>query len=206
YTDGLGNQPYANSAGCISIGNFTDQEEFGQQTNIDKAETRGLELTAGYRINQNWDISGGYTYTDSEITSGDSKGEKLTNTPKHMLTADVTWKITDRWSSTLEGEYYSSRERFTGEVSGQSASLVEQLGNKLDSYAIFNLKSSYQVTPEFRLIGSINNLLDKDFSDADTYTHNGETEVAYNYIDTGRSTSGVALDRRNLWLSAIYDF
>ena len=65
-------------------------------------------------------MSGGYTFTDSEITSGTNEGQVLTNTPDHKLTADLTWAINDRWSTTLEGEYYSSRERFVGDVSGES--------------------------------------------------------------------------------------
>lgn len=206
FVDNDGNTPNAGLGNCMSVGDFTRQESFSQLTNIDEAETRGVELNASYQINSAWRLSGGYTFTDSEITSGNNEGQILTNTPDHKLTADLTWAINDRWSTTLEGEYYSSRERFTGNVSGESASLVEQLGNELKGYELFNLRSSYRFSDNVRLTGTIYNLLDKDFSSADTFEHNGETLAAYRFIQTGRSTDGVALDGRSFWVSATYDF
>lgn len=203
---GNGTTPNAGLANCTSIGNFTSQESFSQQINIDEAETRGVELNASYQIAPAWSISGGYTFTDTEITSGENEGQILTNTPDHKFTADLTWAINDRLSTTLEGEYYSSRERFTGDVSGESASLVAQLGNKLDGYERFNLRSSYLVSDNVRLTGTIYNLFDKDFTGSDTFEHNGETLRAYRYTQTAQSTNGVALDGRSLWLSATYEF
>lgn len=208
FVDSNGNTPNAGLANCLSVGNFTQQESFGQLTNIDKAETRGVELTASYQLAPAWHISGGYTFTDSEITSGDNEGQVLTNTPDHKLTADLTWAITDRWSTTLEGEYYSSRERFSAGLptSGETLSLYEQLGNKLDGYELFNLRSSYRFNDSVRLTGTIYNLLDKDFTGSDTFEHNGEMLRAYRFTQTGRSTDGVALDGRSFWVSATYEF
>ncbi|MCC5902428.1 MAG: TonB-dependent receptor [Halomonas sp.] len=206
FIDSNGNTPNAGLGNCINIGNFTAQENFSQQINIDEAETRGVELNASYQIAPAWHISGGYTFTDSEVTTGVNEGQLLTNTPKHKLTADLTWAVTDRWSTTLEGEYYSSRERFTGTPSGESASLVNQLGNKLDGYALFSLRNSYRFSDNVRLTGTIYNLFDKDFTGSDTFEHNGETLRAYRYTQTAQSTSGVALDGRSFWISATYDF
>jgi outer membrane receptor for ferrienterochelin and colicins len=208
FVDSNGDTPNAGLGNCLSIGNFTQQESFGQLTNIDKAETRGVELTASYQIAPAWRVSGGYTFTDSEITSGENEGMVLTNTPDHKLTADLTWAINERWSTTLEGEYYSSRERFSAGLptSGESLSLYEQLGNKLNGYELFNLRSSYRFSDNVRLTGSIYNLFDKDFTSSDTFEHNGETLRAYNFTQSGRSTDGVALDGRSFWVSATYEF
>lgn len=205
---GNGSTPNAGLANCTSIGNFTSQESFSQKINIDKAETRGIELNTSYQIAPAWSISGGYTFTDTEITSGENEGMVLTNVPNHKITADLTWAINERWSTTLEGEYYSSRERFAAGLptSGETLSLYEQLGNKLDGYERFNLRSSYRVSDSVRLTGTIYNLFDKDFTSSDTFEHNGETLRAYRYTQTAQSTSGVALDGRSLWLSATYEF
>lgn len=206
YVADNGTTPNAGLANCLSIGNFALQENFSQQINIDEAETRGIELNASYQIAPAWHISGGYTFTDSEVTSGANQGQLLTNTPKHKLTADLTWAITDRWSTALEGEYYSSRVRFTGTPSGESASLVNQLGNKLEGYELFNLRSSYRFSDNVRLTGTVYNLFDKDFTGSETFEHNGETLRAYNFTQTGRATDGVALDGRSFWVSATYEF
>lgn len=206
YIDSNGDRPFANAANCISVGNFTQQTSFGQSINIDRAETRGIELTSRYQFAPAWTISGGYTFTDTEITSGDNEGQALTNAPKHKLTADLTWAINDRWTTSLEGEYYASRERFSGNVTGSSAALVEQLGNRLDSYELFNLRTTYRFTDSVRLTGTVYNLFDKDFSEHDTYEFDGDTYVAYRYSQTGRATDGVALDGRSFWVSATYEF
>ena len=181
---------------------------YSQEANAEEARTQGLELSARMELTPFWYLTGGYTYTDSEITTGDNEGLLLTNTPKHKLTAGLTWQINDRWSTSLDGEYYSSRERFSGGLptSGQELSLYEQVGNKLDGYELFHLRSSYQLAENVRITGTIYNLLDKDFGEYDTYEHNGQTEYAYRYTQTGRSTEGVALDGRSFWLSATYEF
>lgn len=159
-------------------------------------------------LTPSWHLSGGYTWTDTEITSGDNEGLLLTNTPRHKLTAGVTWQINDRWSTSLDGEYYASRERFSGGLptSGQNLALLEQVGNKLDGYELFHLRSSYQLAENVRLTGTVYNLLDKDFGRADSYEWQGDTYQAYRFTQTGRSTDGVALDGRSFWLSASYDF
>lgn len=181
---------------------------YDQEINADKARTQGIELSARVELTPSWYLTGGYTYTDTEITSGESEGLQLTNAPKHKLTAGLTWQINDRWSTSLDGEYYSSRERFPGgaPTSGESLALYEQVGNKLDGYELFHLRSSYQLSENVRLTGAIYNLFDKDFADYDTYEYNGQTAYAYRYTQTGRSTDGVALDGRSFWLSATYEF
>ncbi|WLI74511.1 TonB-dependent receptor domain-containing protein [Halomonas alkalicola] len=203
-----GTTPNADLANCLSVGNFTAQESFGQLVNIDRAETQGIELSARMELTPSWYLSGGYTFTETEITSGENEGLQLTNAPKHKLTAGVTWQISDRWSTSLDGEYYSSRERFSGGLpdSGQNLALLEQVGNKLDGYELFHLRSSYQLAQNVRLTGTVYNLLDKDFGRADSYEWQGDTYQAYRFTQTGRSTDGVALDGRSFWLSASYDF
>ncbi|WP_163557711.1 TonB-dependent receptor [Halomonas sp. NO4] len=195
-------------ANCFDLVGFDSQPEVGREKNLDEARTQGLELSASYRVSPAWELSGGYTLTDTEITSGEAEGLLLTNTPRHKLTTSLTWDINDRWSTTLDGEYYSSRERFPGGVptSESNLSLYEQLGNKLDGYELFHLSSTYRFTDRLRLTGKVYNLLDKDFGEADAYQHNGNTEYAYRYTRTWRATEGVYLDGRSLWLSAIYEF
>ncbi|MBA2779738.1 TonB-dependent receptor domain-containing protein [Billgrantia kenyensis] len=200
--------PDGNVPGCITVGDFSQQTGFSQLINIDEAKTRGIELEARYRLAPAWEVRGGYTYTDTEITSGEQEGMLLSNTPKHKLTASLGWDVTDRLNATLEGEYYSSRERFTDGIpeSGQNLAMYEQVGNKLDGYELFHLRTTYRFTDQVRLTGTIYNLLDKDFSTADSYEWQGDTYQAYRYTQTGRATDGVALDGRSFWLSATYEF
>ncbi|RLK47073.1 outer membrane receptor for ferrienterochelin and colicins [Alkalispirillum mobile] len=209
FTDGDGNQPYAGRDDCLSIGDFTQQESFGQLVNIDEARTRGVELHASYRLSPQWAVSGGYTYTDSEFTSGDQKGQVLTNAPEHVVTARLNWLASERLHLWVDGEYYSSRERYTGarpEEGTQDRAEYDATGNKLKSYELFHLGASYQAADNVRLTGRIYNLLDKDFSSGTRYGHQGETHYAYDYTRTWRATEGGYRDGRSVWLSANYEF
>ncbi|MCE8021892.1 TonB-dependent receptor [Halomonas sp. MCCC 1A11036] len=188
--------------------------EYGQNRNISRAETQGIELETRYRFAPNWELRAGYTYTDSEIKSEDGQGLVLTNAPEHKLSASLTWNINDRWSTTLEGEYYGTRERFPGglpdpnnprDASGYA--LYEAAGNRLSSWEVFNLSSSYRLSDNVRLTGTIYNLLDKNFGTGTLYEdHEGNPAVAWDYITSDRSIGGTYLDRRSLWLSATYEF
>ncbi len=206
--------PAGNVPGCLTVGNFSSQTGFARLINIDEAETRGIEFEARYRFAPAWEVRGGYTFTDTEVTSGEQEGMLLTNTPKHKLTASLGWDVTDRLNTTLEGEYYSSRERFPegapqpggNATNQQTYALYEQVGNKLDGYELFHLRTTYRFSDQVRLTGTVYNLLDKDFGKADSYEWRGDTYQAYRFTQTGRSTDGVALDGRSFWLSATYDF
>ncbi|MCC5859619.1 MAG: TonB-dependent receptor [Ectothiorhodospiraceae bacterium] len=200
--------PDGNVPGCISIGDFTEQADFHQLVNVDRAESSGVELIGAWRFAPAWQVSGSYTYTETEITSGDSEGLLLTNTPKHVLNARLSWNLTPRLSTWIEGEYYGSRERFPWgkPTSGQNRALYEQAGNKLESYELFHLGARYILAENVRLTATVYNLLDKDFGRADSYQWDGETHQAYRYTQTGMLTDGVYLDRRHLWLSATYEF
>src|SRR5690606_20148708 len=87
--------------------------DYSQLTNIGKAETQGLELAASWMFAPRWTLSGNYTYSDSEQKSGPDKGERLNNTPEHLLNAKLNWNATERLSMWLRGEYRGERTRFT---------------------------------------------------------------------------------------------
>ena len=71
--------------------------------NIDEAVTRGVETSARLRFAEDWNLGVNYTYTDSEQKSGASAGMPLTDTPKHMLNANLRWAATDRLTTWLRG-------------------------------------------------------------------------------------------------------
>ncbi|MCE8004567.1 TonB-dependent receptor domain-containing protein [Billgrantia ethanolica] len=181
---------------------------YDQAINIGEAQTQGVELEARYRFDPAWQVRGGYTYTDTEIKSDEARGASLTLAPRHKLTAAVTWDINERWSTTLEGEHYSGRNRFASapEAGTQDAALAAAVGDKFKSYELFNLSSTYRVADNVRLTGTVYNLLDTDFGTGTTYEYAGDTYAAYEYFTSGQSINGSYMPRRSFWLSATYEF
>ena len=161
-----------------------------QKINIDKAMTRGVELAAKFPIIQDWSLRTNYTFTDSEQKSGANQGERLTNTPKHMLNATLNWEATYQLDAWFSGEFRSKRFRGSGVA-------YDELGD-FKAYNLFHLGGSYQATETVALNATIYNLFDKDFIDYRAYD-NGRAIVygnTYTNVDEGR----------RLWLSANIQF
>jgi outer membrane receptor for ferrienterochelin and colicins len=175
-------------AGCVDVGFFPNSPTFGQSVNIDEAVTRGVEAAARWRFQEDWDIALNYTYTDSEQKSGSSAGQKLTDTPDHMINANLRWRATDRFTTWIRGEYRS--ERFRNDAPSRAA-----LGD-FKAYSLFHLGGSYQVSEKVQINATIFNLFDKDFVSLLPYG----TPVAYAPEYTNNQ------EPRRLWVSLKVDF
>lgn len=206
----IANCDYANNPnlpGCMSIGGFPDQEDIGTKVNLDKAETKGLELASKFNITPDWSIKGTYTWLKTETKSGANEGNYLVSNPRHALNLSTNYHFNDRLSGWLEAEYKSSRERYQGAVKDNDAIIKDLTGNKFKGYTIVNLGVNYQMNKQLRLTAGVHNLLDKKFDKSRTFINSkGKEEVLYEYSMASRSNSGTYIDRRKLWVSLGYDF
>jgi len=175
-------------AGCVDVGFFPGYPTFGQSVNIDEATTRGIEAAARLRFRETWTLGVNYTYTDSEQKSGASAGQKLTDTPEHMLNANLRWQATDRVSAWLRGEYRS--ERYRSDLAARAA-----LGD-YKAYSLFHVGGSFQAARNVTLNATIYNLLNTDFVKLRPYG----TPVAYGPEYTNNQ------EPRRLWISVKVDF
>ena len=188
---------------------------YDQLDNIGKAETRGIELASSWQFAPDWSLRGNYTYTDSEQKSGENKGEKLTNTPEHVLHARLNWQATAKLGLWLSGEYRGERTRYlkTRENLSTEELAIDQQVGELSDYALFHLGGSYQASDKVRLTATIYNLFDKDFLEGSNYSYinaDGDqvTDWAsdYIYVFRGMASGGTVEEGRRLWLSATVDF
>jgi len=153
----------AGSGYCVDIGPGWAElgySTFTQSVNIDKAETRGVEMAAHVDLLQNLQLRGNYTWTKSEQTSGAQKGLPIAGTTpaKHMANASLNWQLNDAISLSLIGEGRYDRYRDTIlDASGASHNRYYQ------DYTIFHLGGSWDATPWLTVNARVNNLLDKDF-------------------------------------------
>ena len=148
-----------NKSGCYDVGFYTAYistvPTFAQIVNVDEAVTKGVEATARFRFDDAWTLQGNYTFTDSEQKSGAAAGQPLTDTPEHMLNANLRWNATDRMNLWLRGEYRSSRYRGVGDA--QTA-----LGD-YKAYSLFHLGGAYRIDDNLTVNAVVYNLFDKDF-------------------------------------------
>ena len=204
--DALSNCEYSlnpNQAGCYSLGagTFTNTAEFSQKTNIDTAETRGIELASSFELPYDMDLKLNYTFTDSETKTEAGQTGKLTDTPEHMFNANLAYKATKDLKIWLKSEFRGDRRRFTDDyqyLDNDDKAQYDQLGD-YKAYTLFHLGSSYKVNKNLTLSGTVYNLLDKDFLKYKSYKDSsGVTNYSkvYNLNEEGR----------RLWLSMNYTF
>ncbi|MFT7722546.1 MAG: TonB-dependent receptor [Roseateles sp.] len=147
---------------CVELGvGWADlgYTSFGQKHNIDRAESRGVELAGRVQLPGRLSLRGNYTYTDSEQKSGVEAGLPITSNPaKHMFNAGLTWKATEALSTTLTVEARSKR------FNGRNATTGEN--NYYKGYEMLHLAASYRFSPTLTVNARINNLLDRDFTSA----------------------------------------
>lgn len=175
---------------CFDAGFFPRAPTLGQSVNIDQAVTRGAEFAVRMPLAEAWDLSLNYTFTDSEIESGEEAGEPLTNTPRHLLNAGLEWRASDVLDLYLRGQYRSARYRGAGPAQ-------DQLGD-YKPYSQFHLGGRYRASERISFNAAVHNLFDKDFVDYLPYDNRGTLAYA-----NSRSTSESG---RRLWLSINVDF
>lgn len=178
-----------NRPGCLDVGPFSAVDLFSQSVNIDKARTRGLETTGRLDLGT-VSLTANYTYTETKQLSGAERGLPLVGMPKHMLNANLRWKLTDAASLWTRAEIRSSRYRGNNE---QQRALGDFRG-----YELFHVGGSYQVTPAFRLSAALYNILDTDYAIYEPYRSGTATVFTPAY--------SINQEGRRLWLSANVDF
>ena len=179
-----------NRPGCLDVGAFPNVDLFSQTVNVDKAVTRGGEVAARLRFSDALSLNLNYTYTESEQKSGAEAGQPLVNTPKHMLNGNLRMKLSEIASVWVRGEIRSGRYRGAG--------VAQNALGDFDSYELFHLGGSLQVTEKFRLAATVYNLFDTDFVRYLPYASGANTVYAAQYANLQ--------EPRRLWISATVDF
>ncbi|MCL6325044.1 TonB-dependent receptor [Pectobacterium polaris] len=182
--------------------------------NIGKANTQGLELGSTIPLwSDSWTLNVNYTFTDSEQKGGENPGARLTNTPKHMANARLNWNVNEQLTTWLKAEYRGKAARFTENYSTLAAAsnqanrvVYDNLGSDFKSFTVVNLGGSYKISKDVTLNGSVNNLLDKDFTKTYVFPVGTDTTTAGDYFTSSQVTTGSVLPGRNYWLSVNVNF
>lgn len=173
---------------------------FRQKQNLDRADIHGLELAGRlYLLDTLW-IRANYTFTDSEIKSGDNRGDPLSDTARHMANSTLHWQFLPGANVYLTAEYRAKRRR----PAPRSWPDDVPYPSNYKAYTILHLGGSYKVTDHFEITARINNLLDEDFTSYQTAftTDDGGATWTPNYLDD----YNVKAKARNYWLSASLHF
>lgn len=181
---------------CVDIGPGWAElgfREFGQSINIDKAETRGIEVAGRLQLPYSLSLRANYTLTESEQKSGSNAGRPISGNPaKHMANATLNWRATQDINVSLSAEGRFDRYR--------DFNTLTNTERYYKDYTILHLGASWQVLPSLTFNTRINNLADKNFISQTCEL--SELQDTYSCLDDFQ----VKDQRRSLWVSASYEF
>ncbi|QTF93689.1 TonB-dependent receptor [Halomonas sp. BM-2019] len=157
--------------------------------NIGESRIQGIELAARYALTDTVNLSGNYTYTDSEVRDGETAasfiGDPLVSVPDHMLNARLDWQATPQLNAFLGAEYRSSafrpRNYHEPQDGGSAQGAYDALGD-FKSTTMVNLGARYRVSEHVSVNGVVNNLLDRDFKDYRPYVREDNGELAFSNV------------------------
>lgn len=178
--------------------------------NVGKAINQGIEFASSFPVViPELTMNVNYTWTHSKQRGGKNPGAPLTNTARHVANAKLSWQINDAFTSWVAAEYHGKTPRYT--TNPDNLSPVEKIvydnrGAYLKAWTVVNMGGAYRVTPQLTVNGTINNLLDKDFSKVYLYQSGRNSVYAGDYFQTLASTTGYVMPGRNYWVSLNYTF
>ena len=126
--------------------------------NIGKAELRGVEVTFDAKLAEYTTLTANYTFTDTEIKSGQFKGQPLNGMPEHVFNVTVDHDLTDAlniWSRLhVRGE--------TTPYLGRSS-----MSDPIPGYNFLDVGFNYKFTPNLKGKFGVYNVLDETAQNAD---------------------------------------
>lgn len=129
--------------------------------NLSKTRRVGTELFSEQYFSK-LTLSEGITYTNTKITTGEFKGEKVPLAPEGKLTLKATYQFTDRFSSGLSFNYIG---KSTVREFDQNNSIFT---TKISGYHFTDLSLQYKINDYFALSGGINNIFNEHYNYSET--------------------------------------
>ena len=129
--------------------------------NVAKADIYGATFDASWNVNESWLISGNFT----------------AQSPRNEETDELLARRGNRYGNVALLHTWGGFQ-WGAEITGASPRYNTSTNTrKMDGYMLVNLTANYRISPEWKLEGRANNILDKEYILA--YTNN-TTGVAYN--------------------------
>ncbi|MCD8540211.1 MAG: TonB-dependent receptor [Leadbetterella sp.] len=154
-----------------------DVAPWGMYNNLDKkSSNKGLELEGTRRWNK---LTTGFNYTVLNGVISDDLAQKgddiraFLRRPNHTVNIRVGYAFNERLNVGIHSQYLSRRNDtfYNSATFGTEAKI-------LDAYTLINLQANYQVTPNFRINFSGQNIFNVDYQEVYGYNSRKATFLA----------------------------
>ena len=153
---------------------FTDLFGFDNNfraINIDKAQTKGIELYISAKVIPELNLNFNYTYTDAKDLSpldGIDYNKPLLRRPQNKLGLNADYNFRNVWNTNLEIIYVGAR--YDKDFNQYPVPRV-----KLPDYTLFNVSLSYNILAGIQVYGRVDNLFNKYYEDVLGYATPGRS-------------------------------
>jgi len=127
--------------------------------NINKAETKGVEIFTKAALTDGFDIKANYTYTNAKDKSENTPDydKKLVRRPEHKAGIFISYSFNQFTNANVEFIYVGEREE--PDFINYPSRII------MPDYFLVNLAAHYDIFSFLRLQGRIENLLDKQYEE-----------------------------------------
>ncbi len=165
-----------------------------KDVNYGKVRAQGVELLLKTAKFHGFSFTGGYTFTDTKIKSGETNeglGTRLNELPRHSLTARLDYQ------NGGFGAYLKSVSKFDSRV--QTVGRGELDADKYKNYTKVDLGINYTYEKQHHFTVALNNLFNTGLEWESAV---GSTAAKPTYANAYRDY----IEGRNIWLSYAYTF
>ena len=130
-----------------------------------RLKTAALELSASYafvdaRFRNQLQVGSNSPFADDDGNIEIRPGNQIPNVPRHRIKAGIDYAVTDAWKVGADALFVSS-QYYVGDESNQA--------QKLPSYAVLNLHSSYDISKSLQIYARIDNVCDNHYATYGTF-------------------------------------
>ncbi len=131
---------------------------------VDGVEVKGVELGLTGNVTDNWQITGGYAYQESEILGGTMKGFKAPQVPRNSVSIWNRYDFSEHWGIGLGATYQSYVHA--------ALDTTDKYVVILPSYTRVDAAVYYTVNPQLKLQLNVENLLNEEYYASAHNNHN----------------------------------
>lgn len=125
--------------------------------NLDKTRRLGMEISMEHYFDK-LTLSEGVSYTNTKITKGEFKGDKIPLAPKGKVTLKAKYQLTDKLSTALTYNYIGKSQN--REYNDKD----EVIKTNISGYGKTDLSVEYKINDNFAVKAGVNNIFGKKYN------------------------------------------